>query len=106
MVVALYIDAIEKFRWICAEDTYLVDAILFLPGKDWGSLFGGSPDLPLAIDGNAVCSKKEWSDGEGTRLELFCYHTDDPSIHGMMRPYAGMNALEILWLNARLTVTL
>lgn len=105
MVVALSIGEIEKFRWTCEENTFLVDPILHLPSKDWGSLFGGSPDLPLAIDGNAVRSKKEWSDGKGTRLELFCYRSDDPSIHGIMRPYAGMNALEILWENAKLTVT-
>ena len=105
MVVALRINAIEKFRWDCEEGTYLADAILFLGGRGSGSLFGGSADLPLAIDGKAVCSKKEWSDEDGTRLKLFIYRTDDPSILSMMRPYAGMKLCEILWENAELTIT-
>ena len=105
MVAALYIDAIEKFRCECEANTYLADAILFLPGKSWGSIFGGSPDLPLAIDGNAVCSKKDWSDGKGTRLVLFFYRTDDPSILQIIQPYAGMKTVEILWENAELIIT-
>ena len=88
---------------ICEDDVFFVACRLTDPKGHF--TIAENMDTYKSIFDTAGFRTKEVCLANGMQLQLGCFFTDDPAIHAMMKPYAGLKIEEVIHGDTELTIT-